>query len=209
MPFINGRFYMNPAYGRSVEQARAAEIASSQHEPQPQDPNAHWVTMDGRHVLIHETQAGRVRYDYPQGEEEARLTNVTFNETSGLRANPKAKPGTPGSAEDLHNARVAIAEVAHTVLESDHPERVQASTELPADAVRDINAGNRDAILAHNDSLNATRAALDGSNTTAKATQYRINARDTQASINGKNVTLHFGPFQNVQGGTRVIIVAP
>jgi hypothetical protein len=58
MPFINGRFYMNPAYGQAVENARAAEGTSNQHEPQ--DPNAHWVTLDGHHVLIHETQAGRV-----------------------------------------------------------------------------------------------------------------------------------------------------
>ena len=25
MPFINGRFYMNPAYGRALERARADE----------------------------------------------------------------------------------------------------------------------------------------------------------------------------------------
>lgn len=67
MPFINGRFYINPAHGRALEQARAAEAASNQNGPQPQDPNAHWVTMDGRHVLIHETPTGRVRYDYPRG----------------------------------------------------------------------------------------------------------------------------------------------
>ncbi len=57
MPFINGRFYMNPAYGRAVEQARTA--AATSHPHQPQDPNAHWVTMDGRHVLIREAQPGR------------------------------------------------------------------------------------------------------------------------------------------------------
>ncbi len=44
MPFVNGRFYMNPAYGRAVEQTRGTQ----------QEPNAHWVTIDGRHVLIRE-----------------------------------------------------------------------------------------------------------------------------------------------------------
>jgi hypothetical protein len=34
MPFINGKFYMNPAYGRAVERARANETASGNHEPQ-------------------------------------------------------------------------------------------------------------------------------------------------------------------------------
>jgi hypothetical protein len=66
MPFINGRFYMNPAYGRAVEQARAAQTTSTQHGPQPQDPNAHWVTMDGRHVLIQKMQAGRPRQLSPR-----------------------------------------------------------------------------------------------------------------------------------------------
>ena len=59
MPFISGKFYMNPAYGQAVENARAAEGTSNQHAQQPQDPNAHWVTMDGRHALIRQTQAGR------------------------------------------------------------------------------------------------------------------------------------------------------
>src|SRR5271167_447935 len=39
----------------------------------------------------------------PQNQQEAELSNVIYNETSGLRANPKAKPGEAGSAEDLHN----------------------------------------------------------------------------------------------------------
>lgn len=49
MPFVNGRFYMNPGYGRNVERARAAEAISER-----QEPNSHWVTIHGRHVLIKE-----------------------------------------------------------------------------------------------------------------------------------------------------------
>jgi hypothetical protein len=204
---------MNPAYGRAVERARDAEATSEQVSGE------HWVTVNGRHILIQ--KAGSTRgarhegqqqpeYEAPdvKKEKEVELTNVTYNETSGLRADPKAKPGAPGSAEDLHNARVAVAEVAHTVLDSDHPERVKAPTDLTARAVHDINAGNSDAISAHNDSLSAVREVLAGSNATKGATQYRMNARDTQKSINGKRVTLRYGPFSNVQGGTRVIIIA-
>jgi len=62
MPFVNGRFYMSPAYGRAVEQARAAEATTNQHGPQHQDQNAHWVTIDGNHVLMRETQAGRAQH---------------------------------------------------------------------------------------------------------------------------------------------------
>jgi hypothetical protein len=66
MPFINGRFYMNPAYGRALENARASEATSSQANRQQRDSGAHWVTIDGRHVLIQETQEERARYDRPR-----------------------------------------------------------------------------------------------------------------------------------------------
>jgi len=56
MPFVNGRFYLNPAHGRSVERARAAEM----HQTGPSDEHAeHWVTINGRHVLIQSGQAAR------------------------------------------------------------------------------------------------------------------------------------------------------
>jgi rare lipoprotein A (peptidoglycan hydrolase) len=48
MPLINGRFYMNPTYGRAVERAREAATSSSE------GPGEHWVTINGHHVLIHE-----------------------------------------------------------------------------------------------------------------------------------------------------------
>jgi hypothetical protein len=32
MPFIDGKYYMNPAYGRAVQRGRAAEAASEHDE---------------------------------------------------------------------------------------------------------------------------------------------------------------------------------
>ena len=75
MPFINGRFYINPAYGRVLERARAAEADSRHAEPKGQqdrvplfvlansepEQDAHWVTINGQHVLIHGTQTGRAQ----------------------------------------------------------------------------------------------------------------------------------------------------
>jgi hypothetical protein len=79
MPFINGRFYMNRAYGRAIERARTANQIWSEEIPGPtgvslreqsfgndvslsethrKDSDAHWVTIDGHHVLIESTQAG-------------------------------------------------------------------------------------------------------------------------------------------------------
>lgn len=51
MPFINGRFYANPAYGRALEHARA----NSAPDPSiAEDSDTHWVTINQHHVLIHE-----------------------------------------------------------------------------------------------------------------------------------------------------------
>src|SRR6185437_16158486 len=57
MPIINGRFYMNPAYGRAVENARGDKTPSqsgdSTERTQPKG-DGHWVTVNHRHILIDE-----------------------------------------------------------------------------------------------------------------------------------------------------------
>jgi hypothetical protein len=40
MPFINGRYYMNPAYGRELEQARVIEDQKGSSPPKTQAPQA-------------------------------------------------------------------------------------------------------------------------------------------------------------------------
>lgn len=55
MPFINGRFYMSPAYGRAIEKAREAEAPSQSDDSiERAQPNGdgHWVTINHHHVLI-------------------------------------------------------------------------------------------------------------------------------------------------------------
>lgn len=54
MPFVNGKFYMNPAYGRAIENARASESTDG-------DQGGHWVTIDGHHVLIQEVVRRNIR----------------------------------------------------------------------------------------------------------------------------------------------------
>jgi CHAP domain len=59
---------MNPAYGKGVEDARMAEVASNQQELRDEDSDAHWVTIDGQHILISRAQAGQT----PKGNAEIR-----------------------------------------------------------------------------------------------------------------------------------------
>ncbi|MGH9770937.1 MAG: hypothetical protein ACRD4Q_04460 [Candidatus Acidiferrales bacterium] len=62
-----------------------------------------------------------------------KLTNVVYNELGSGRADPKAKPDAPGSAEDLANGRQAVAEIANRVMDAGHPNRV-APSDLTDDA---------------------------------------------------------------------------
>jgi len=62
VPIVNGRFHINPAHGRAVERARLARAernALPRHRNQEDEQSGHWVTINGRHVLIDEAQAGR------------------------------------------------------------------------------------------------------------------------------------------------------
>lgn len=160
MPFINGKHYMNPAYGRAMERARARgklgvtplvyyyDNAERETGPSELDSghdalenrgiienfagsqkpthagrgseksDGRWVTINGRHVLIHE---GNEQMEQPKDQLERLLAIVVFNETGGLSSSSKTGRG---SAEDLHNARVAIAEIAKTLREAGHPEQV-------------------------------------------------------------------------------------
>ena len=44
---------MNPAYGRSVELARVAELRRDRAHAADNDADAHWVTIDHHHILVH------------------------------------------------------------------------------------------------------------------------------------------------------------
>jgi len=192
---------MNPAYGLAVERARAAQAASNHHDPQKQDQDAHWVTIDGRHVLIQKTQAGQVQAKEPSSNEERYLTIVVFNETGGLSA--RTKKGD-GSAENLYDARVAVAEIANRLRESGHAEQVAPGEGgIYTGLWKGLAQGDEDSTESWNDSLSAARAALGGSNTTNAATHFRLDAKNgvVPSWAKGRTPSQKFGPFRNAGGG--------
>ncbi len=215
MPFINGRFYVNPAYGRAIERARQNGATPNQDAAKritPGDGGDHgrWVTIDGRHVLIQSTQTGPTRIDKPRNKREEQRSNIVYNETSSLRADPRAKPGDDGSAEALHDAREGIAEIAIRAIDKGHPEYV-APPELTKDSGGDIRAGNEDAMRAYNDSLAAAREALAGSNQTRGATQFRVRFPNVNRDhpIRRRDTTFAYGPFRNTIGRPKTVVFAP
>ena len=181
--------------------------AAAQSDPIPeQDSRLYWddLSAEGQ-AKAPTTQNPAYQAPDKNNPKEVELDNVTYNETGGLRADPKAKPGHPGSAEDLHGARVAVAEIAERVLRSGHPEREQAPRGLTSETIRDLNAGNQDVIRALNDALSAARS---GANTTAGAMHFRT-GRHRFKSLYGHKATLYFGPFPNATGGRRYLTIAP
>jgi hypothetical protein len=131
------------------------------------------------------------------------LTNVVYNESGSLRADPNAKPGAPGSAEDLANGRQAIAEIANRVIDAGHPDRV-----APSD-LTDKAATKTDQYA---ESRTAADAALNGSNISNGATQYRTRVGTNVTTPVGKSstnpgtkVSQHYGPF--IEGKHVVVIV--
>jgi hypothetical protein len=215
MPFINGKFYMNPAYGRAIEHARqngAAPNRDAARPPAPEDggDDGRWVTIDGRHVLIQSAHGGSVRIDTPRNKREAALATIVYNETSSLRADPRAKSGDGGSAEALHDAREGIAEIAMRAIDKGHPEYV-APPELTEESAGDIRDGNQDAIAAYNDSLAVAREALAGANHTMGATQLRVRSPnvDRDHAIRLRGTTFAYGPFRNTIGRPKTVVFAP
>src|SRR5579862_104876 len=211
MPDVNGKFYMNPAYGRAVEGSRGHKVALDKSARQLSTKDAHWVTIDGHHVLIQESQSDglqqkhhqdkqkRPAIELPTSNDERRLTVIVFNETGGLTPLGSSEKR---NAADLHAARVAAAEISKRAIESGHDDRV-APDEIQTGLWQGLHDKNPVAIDAWNDSSSAARSALAGSNTTKQATHFRLDAKAGTIPrwAQGRQPSQTFGPFQNAGGG--------
>src|SRR5271156_5630239 len=97
MPFINGRFYINPTFGRAVEFARANEAEQEGAEHQEHRP-------------AHHRRHGGHGDNYDAATTPEGVANQIYNETSGLRTTDRSGNG-PGSDWNLQQARFAMAHV--------------------------------------------------------------------------------------------------
>jgi hypothetical protein len=118
MPFINGRFYANPAYGRSLERARRSNSGGVWSEDFPeQDPGIAEEGSHRRDALQGVQHSGRAVHrkhhgtdDFDAATTSAGITNQIYNETASLR--PTSESGN-GSDVELQRARLAMAHVIH------------------------------------------------------------------------------------------------
>lgn len=191
MPFINGRFYMNPAYGQAVENARAADAKSAPQRPQPQRPDDHWVTIQGRHVWLHEPHWNHHRPDRRPG---SKLARIILNETSGLR------PGNR-NPEDLHDARVAMAHAQLNASGMQHPPSTVSDILTPSAAQAILR--DPEAKAAWDDAQAAVREAAQSADGTDGAIHFFLDYEGevppTWATEDQE--TANYGPFINLAGG--------
>lgn len=113
-------------------------------------------------------QAEWPQWSKPTNDKEARLAAVVYNETGGLRSTTESGAGSQG---DLHNARVAVAEVALRLINQGLDGQI-ASQKLTRRTVEQLRKSNPEVVAVYNGSLAAARTALKGSNTTRGATHF-------------------------------------
>ncbi len=118
MPFINGRFYANPAYGRTLERARRSNSGGIWSEDFPEQDRG--IDEEGSHrrdatqAVQHSGRAVHPKHhgtdDFDAATTTAGITNQIYNETASLR--PTSESGN-GSDVELQRARLAMAHVIH------------------------------------------------------------------------------------------------
>lgn len=212
MPFINGRYHMNPSYGAALERARSEIANGSERIPACSDEalelsddvyrngasqgsDSQQIQIDSagqRHVPQHWTP-GRPPRPQHGPSTPAEAANSIYNETSGLR--PTTKRG-PGSADDLSNARAYVAPIVKA------GKVPVASDKLSRSAIHSVRS-YPSARAAYQDSLNAANAAFSGHDPTGGATHFYLSypSQKPPAWVAGKKPVAIFGPFKNVSGG--------
>lgn len=194
MPFINGRYYMNPAYGRAVERVRADELSPTGRKEQ-NEPEAERASMGHRHASVHKPLSGQNSSQRAQTVK----TNKIYNEFSGLR--PKKVMTT---SADLDRARISAAHVYHNV----NGKGFQGSSKLGPDDARDIKIPGTPAAEGYQATKDAVAATAREQDTTQNANHVYIydpegihsgRVHPPDWAIQGQTTTIA-GPFINKSG---------
>ena len=183
MPFVNGRFYANPAYGLALERARSLE---SGHERQGDEVAAKPSSVAGRG-----NQQSTSEHAKQDKDKQTSIGNRVYNETGGLRPKADAKPGEPGSAEDLHDARVAIADVIQ------NREKAGNHRGVATDKIHKGASASPQYRDAQEAATEAGRAPGDAGG----ARNFYLDYGQPQPKWAGGKKTTSYGPFKNAAGG--------
>jgi hypothetical protein len=200
MPEINGRYYMNPQYGRAVERER---IADEEHRRVHGEPQPSWLD----HFLgfsqkpsvtqaeLSHLKSSEMRAQTKKVTDET-IGNFIYNETSGLRPTSHAGKGSP---EDLHDARVEAGIVGKTLDAKGHKlgKPLTATTQLTSkeeNAVRNFDPARR----AYEDSQAAAKKASGDKN---GPTHFYLDHGQPKPKWAEGTPKESYGPFRNAGGG--------
>jgi hypothetical protein len=200
IPFINGKYYINPTFGRAIELARMSE--EEQRAAEPQHEPAH----KGRH-------GGSGDSHDPATTTEG-VANQIYNETAGLRTTDQRGNG-PGSDWELQQARFAMAHVIRNRATSGIKGGL-ASEEINHRETGAIGSIGSRAYDAHGESVYAAHRSGKQADPTSGATHFYFDYGQTSAPTWGKQAVAIYGPFRNAAGGGDVnkgadvkIVIAP
>jgi RHS repeat-associated protein len=132
-----------------------------------------------------------------------RIGNIVHNETGGLR--PEAKQGS-GSSQDLHNAKVAVADVV------ENREKAGNNGGVASDKVSSKERGTPQYKDAQQAAAEAARSDVTGG-----SQHFYLDYGQKPPSWAARKETTTFGPFRNIAGGgdvpkgadVKIIIVHP
>jgi hypothetical protein len=187
MPFINGRFYINPTFGRAVEFARANEAEQEGAEHQEHRP-------------AHHRRHGGHGDNYDAATTPEGVANQIYNETSGLRTTDRSGNG-PGSDWNLQQARFAMAHVIQNRAASGIRGGL-ASDEInsPQEAKAIRRMGSK-AYDAHGESVYAAHRAGKQPDPTGGAKHFYLEyGQGPPKYASGRIPIAVFGPFSNPTG---------
>lgn len=213
MPLVNGKFYVNPVYGRTLERSRAAEEGRpwSEHNPEFEyvaavDPH------DGaqrNHPAAKRGGHGRDRHrnGYNAATTISGAANQIYNETSGLRTTNRKDNG-PGSDVDMQEARNAMAHVIRNRAKSGIRGGL-GSDSLTPQARQAIGQYASPAHDAHGESLFETHRAAAQRDPTGGATHFYLDNPHKQRPDWAESPIATYGPFTNVAGGGDVPVGDP
>lgn len=213
MPFINGRFYANPAYGEALERARGKQFRAEFGDglarfggdsPEFGDELTRYgggdVEVEPVALQRHDAPGQHSAHQQPhevKPESPKQNANRVYNETSGLR--PTTKHG-PGSVDDLHTARLYIAHVLGN-REATGKAGIVAPDQLPLREAHAIHT-YPPAKEAYHDSLSAAQKAGSTPDPTKGAKNYYLDyGQGPPPWAAGKKPIAVFGPFVNASGG--------
>jgi len=202
MPFINGRFYANPAYGRALERARRSNSGGVWSEDFPEQGPG--IAEEGSHrrdapqAVPHSGRAVHRKHhgtdDFDAATTSAGITNQIYNEAASLR--PTSESGN-GSDVDVQNARLAMAHVIHNRAQARRKGGL-ASDELHPKEATAVKRFPSSAFDAYGASRHVSLVAGSPRDPTGGAQFFYLDHGQPEPSWSaGKEPVAVFGPFRN------------